>query len=87
LKILRKSPLFAPQFDKKLSRILKRDRSDPHFTAENLLKDVHLMLDEGQQLEFDASVIEEIENVIEKTLGLEGEHMDYSSIYDVINPP
>lgn len=86
MKILRQSALYAPQFDKKLSRMLDRDFSSPHFTTKNLLKDVHLMIDEGRELGLDVSAMEGLRHLVQKALDQGWVETDYSSLYNAVNP-
>ncbi len=46
--ILRESALYAPTFDKKLPRLLKRDYHHPNFSTRHLLKDLRLCCQEAR---------------------------------------
>ena len=48
MKILRGSAPYTPQYDKKLQRMLVRDFSQPHFATKHFLKDIRLILAEGE---------------------------------------
>ncbi len=87
MKILRQSVLYAPQFDKKLSRMLEREFSAPHFTTGNLLKDVLLMIDEGRGLGLDVSVIEAVRHLVQEAIDRGYGQTDYSSLYNAVHPP
>jgi 3-hydroxyisobutyrate dehydrogenase len=87
MKILKQSPLCAPQFEKKLSRMLQRDFSSPHFTTKNLLKDVNLILDEGRALGMNMAALDGIQRLVQKAIEQGWMETDYSSIYNAVNPP
>src|SRR5207247_525440 len=48
--VLRKSALYAPTFDKKLTRLLQREYSNPNFPLKHLQKDIRLFIQEGAAL-------------------------------------
>ncbi|HKT34052.1 MAG TPA: NAD(P)-dependent oxidoreductase [Nitrospira sp.] len=84
--VLRESALYAPTFDKKMPRLLKRDYHHPNFSTRHLLKDVRLVYREAaaRGLTTDAlnglSVI--LERAIEQGLG----DLDYSALFEIITP-
>ena len=84
--VLRASSLYAPQFEKKLSRMLNRDFVPASFAVMNIEKDVKLAVAEGRRLGLDTSSVEGIGQVVRRAAdaGLSG--ADYSVIYAVINP-
>lgn len=84
--VLRTSSLYAPQFEKKLSRMLKRDFVPASFAAKHLEKDVKLAVAEGRRLGLDTSSVEGIGQLVHRAAeaGLSG--ADYSAIYAVVNP-
>ena len=84
--VLRASSLYAPQFEKKLSRMLNRDFMPASFAVMNIEKDVKLAVAEGRRLGLDTSAVEGIGQVVHSAAeaGLSG--ADYSVIYAVINP-
>jgi 3-hydroxyisobutyrate dehydrogenase len=84
--VLKQSALYAPQFDKKLARMLGRDFERPHFSERLLLKDVKLMIDEGRRLEVETSVVESIAGIIGRAAESGWAESDYSALYNVINP-
>ena len=47
--LLRSSALYAPTFDKKLDRELRRDYGDPNFPTAHLRKDLDLFIRAAQQ--------------------------------------
>ncbi|NIR49130.1 NAD(P)-dependent oxidoreductase, partial [candidate division KSB1 bacterium] len=86
MKILKDSPLFAPQFEKKLPRLLKREFSDPNFPTKHLRKDVELALKEGETLGLNTASISGILEILQQALEEGWSETDYSSIYNVIQP-
>ncbi len=85
--LLRQSALYAPAYDKKLPRLLERDYHNPNFSTRHLLKDVRLILNEAETRGLSTSglagVIPLLSRTIEEGLG----DLDYSAIYEAINPP
>lgn len=84
--ILRKSALYAPTFDKKLKRMLKRDFSNPNFPTKHLLKDVGLIQKESKNLGLSTQVVDGVIDLIKITLEKGFAETDYSSIYNAVNP-
>ncbi len=86
MKVLRKSALFAPTYDKKLPRLLERNYGNPNFSTRHLLKDVRLVLEEAAISGLSTSGLEGVSpllsNAIDQGLG----DMDYSAIYEAVNP-
>ncbi len=85
--VLRQSALYAPTFDKKLPRLLKREYGNPNFPAQHLLKDVELFISESRRLQLDPSSLEGLLPILQKTLERGLARMDYSALFDAINPP
>lgn len=86
MKLLRQSALYAPTFDKKLKRFMEHDYSNPNFPLKHLIKDVTLF----QQVAEASGMNGEIANAMLKVL-ISGQNagygeMDYSSLYEAINP-
>lgn len=84
--ILRESALFAPTFDKKLPRLLKRDYRQPNFSTRHLLKDVALFLQEAGGRGLSTGGLEGIRPILEETIAQGLGEVDYSAIYERINP-
>ncbi len=83
--VLRNSALYAPTFDKKLDRMLRRDFSQPNFPLKHLDKDVKLFLKAASQHPLGLSGLKGIEQLLERGI-LEGmADEDYSAVYDVID--
>jgi len=85
MNILRKSALYAPTFDKKLSNMLNRNFEPTNFPTKHLLKDVNLVLDEADSLNIETSNLEGVRKIIEQAIKLGLAEKDYSSIYNAIN--
>jgi 3-hydroxyisobutyrate dehydrogenase len=86
MQVVRESALYAPTFDKKLSRMSDRNFSDPNFPTKHLLKDTDLFLTQAQQLGLVTDNLEGIKSIIEKAIALGLGDEDYSAIYSAINP-
>jgi 3-hydroxyisobutyrate dehydrogenase len=84
--ILRKSALFAPAFEKKLPRLLRRDYQHPNFSACHLLKDMELFLKEASSYGLTASSLEGIRPVLERTIAQGLSDSDYSTTFEIVNP-
>jgi 3-hydroxyisobutyrate dehydrogenase-like beta-hydroxyacid dehydrogenase len=81
MEVLRKSALYAPTFDKKLSKMLEHDYRNPNFPTEHLIKDIDLFKREARGVDTQA---------LEVLLQLYGrarashEREDYSCVYDAV---
>ncbi len=85
--ILRDSALYAPTFDKKLSRMLKRDYSNPNFSTAHLLKDVTLFLNEARARGLNTASLDHVPLLLQKTIEKGFSEADYSALYEAVNPP
>jgi 3-hydroxyisobutyrate dehydrogenase-like beta-hydroxyacid dehydrogenase len=86
MRILRQSAFYAPTYDQKLPRYLSRDFSSPHFPTKHLLKDIRLMVAEGEALGLETTALEGVRKIVEKALGRDLGGLDYSSVYEAIDP-
>lgn len=84
--ILRKSALYAPTFEKKLPRLLKRDYANPNFPAKHMLKDAQLILQEAAAIGLDSSGFEGVSALLHKAIARGLAEGDYSALYDAVNP-
>ena len=84
--ILRESALFAPTFDKKLPRLIKRDYHQPNFSTRHLLKDVRLCSQEAAVRGLTTTTLEGLESLLEGTIQRGLGELDYSALYEGINP-
>jgi 3-hydroxyisobutyrate dehydrogenase len=82
--ILRGSALYAPTFDKKLSRMIDRNYDNPNFPTKHLLKDTDLFLDMAAELDLDSSSLIGIRKIITKLIELGLAEGDYSAIFEAI---
>jgi 3-hydroxyisobutyrate dehydrogenase len=86
MKIVRDSALYAPTFDKKLTRMLDRDFANPNFPTKHLAKDTRLFLSVAEQLGLNTSALEGIEKLLEATLEMGLDNTDYSAIMAAVSP-
>ncbi|HDZ15960.1 MAG TPA: NAD(P)-dependent oxidoreductase [Methylophaga aminisulfidivorans] len=82
--IVRKSALYAPTFDKKLTRMLERDYTNPNFPTKHLAKDTRLFLTVADSLNLDTSALEGIEKLLGKAEDMGLSDTDYSAIMATI---
>ncbi len=82
--ILKQSALYAPMFEKKLPRLLKRDYGNPNFSTRNMLKDVRLFLAAAQAKGINAPVLAAARNLLASTLRAGLTDVDYSAVYEVV---
>lgn len=87
LDFLRASPLYTPLFDQKLPRILGRDYARPSLPARHLERDLKLFLEEAEELGLNAYHVESVKELISLCVARGMQDMDYTAVYDVINPP
>lgn len=85
--VLHNSALYAPTFDKKLKRMIKRDFADPNFPTKHLHKDMGLFMDTAKQLGIDASAAAAVQTLVKQLMERGAEDDDYSSLFGLINPP
>ncbi len=86
MEILRQSALFAPTFEKKLPRLLRRDYANPNFPTRHLSKDVALCLREAVEQGLGTEGLEGLLPLLERTIGQGLGEMDYSALYEAIDP-
>lgn len=86
MKIVRDSALYAPTFDKKLSRMLDRDFDNPNFPTKHLAKDTRLFLSVAEELGLDTSALQGIETLLQKTLEMGLDNTDYSALIAAVSP-
>jgi 3-hydroxyisobutyrate dehydrogenase len=84
--VLRGSALYAPAYEKKLPRLLRRDYADPNFSTRHLLKDIELCLAEARAHGLDTDGLDGIRRLLEKTIGRGLGEVDYSALYEAVNP-
>jgi 3-hydroxyisobutyrate dehydrogenase-like beta-hydroxyacid dehydrogenase len=86
MEILRASPLYAQQFDKKLPRLLDGDFSEPHFPLVHLRKDVALCAAAGESLGLISEPLEGLLAAVDRGIAMGLGAGDYSALHDAINP-
>lgn len=79
--VVRTSALYAPTFDKKLSRMQEANFDNPNFPTKHLLKDTQLFLSQAESLGLATDGLRGIETLIEKAIALGLAERDYSAIY------
>lgn len=84
MNILRGSFLYAPQFDRKLERMISKNHSNPYFPTKHLVKDVELFLDEAKSMNIDTLALEGIHRLLAITLDRGYSEEDYSAMFDVV---
>jgi 3-hydroxyisobutyrate dehydrogenase len=85
--VLRESALYAPTFDKKLPRLLKRDYHQPNFSTRHLLKDVRLFLQEAAARGLSTEGLEGLSLLLERAIAKGFGDADYSALFEAVNPP
>jgi 3-hydroxyisobutyrate dehydrogenase len=82
--ILRQSALYAPTFDKKLTRMLEENYANPNFPTKHLLKDVNLFLEESEKLDLTTFPLTGVQHLLEKALAMGLAEEDYSALYEAL---
>jgi len=84
--VLRNSALYAPTYDKKLDRMLRRDFDRPNFPVKHMAKDVDLLLEAGRRAGLDIGCLEAAARVLGQAREAGLEDCDYSALYNVVDP-
>ena len=84
--VLRESVLYAPTFDKKLPRLLKRDYHHPNFSTRHLLKDIRLCVEEAATRGVATPTLEGLVSILEAAIARGLGEADYSALYDLLDP-
>jgi len=84
MQILRESVLYAPTFDKKLSRMLDGNFANPNFPTKHLLKDTDLFINEAKAVDLDVSSIKGIRQILHSAMKMSFANDDYSSVFYAI---
>jgi 3-hydroxyisobutyrate dehydrogenase len=85
--VLRDSALFAPTFDKKLPRLLGRQYDNPNFSVAHLLKDLCLFGRLAVGLHLRSESADGVRILLESAIHGGLQDLDYSALYEAINPP
>ena len=81
MEVLRPSALYAPTVDKKLERMLTEHYGDPNFSTSLLRKDLNLFLREADLAGVDASGLEGLARLLQRSEGTELDAGDYSALH------
>ena len=86
MEIVRNSALYAPTFDKKLSRMCDRTFSNPNFPTKHLLKDMQLFSQAAQSAGLDPTLTNTVATVVQQAIAQGLADADYSALYAAVNP-
>ena len=86
MKILRRSALYTPIFDKKLQFMLDRDYGIGNFPTKHLLKDVALFDAAARTVNLETIGIEAIHRLLEIALEKGYAEGDYSALFEAVSP-
>jgi 3-hydroxyisobutyrate dehydrogenase len=81
---LRGSALYAPTFDKKLSRMLDHNYANPNFPTKHLLKDTLLFLREAESLGVNGEIPEAVQRLLDYTITMGLAEADYSALFQAV---
>ena len=84
MELLRKSALYAPTFDKKLSKMLSHDYANPNFPLKHLIKDVELFRRAAPGHGIDPRGLSAILEILEQGRRDGRGDQDYSALFEVI---
>lgn len=84
--IVRHSALYAPTFDKKLSRMCDRTFSNPNFPTKHLLKDMRLFSHAAESAGLDPALADTVATVVQQAIAQGLAEADYSALYAAVNP-
>ena len=84
--IVRHSALYAPTFDKKLSRMCDRDFGNPNFPTKHLLKDMKLFSQVATTAGIVPTVADSVARLAEQAIAQGLADQDYSALYAAVNP-
>lgn len=80
--VLRESALYAPTFDKKLSRMVEQNFANPNFPTKHLLKDMELF--QAAARDYQTDLVQGVINVVKEAIAAGHADDDYSSLYTAI---
>jgi 3-hydroxyisobutyrate dehydrogenase len=84
MKILRKSALYAPTFDKKLQRMVQQNYDNPNFPTKHLLKDTNLFLTEAEATGLQVDSLAGVKRILEIACDLGLAEADYSALFAAV---
>jgi 3-hydroxyisobutyrate dehydrogenase len=86
MEILRQSALYAPTFDKKLTRMLEQNYANPNFPVKHLLKDMQLFDQAAGTAGLPTGMLEPIVELLQRTIAADLGSADYSALFRQISP-
>ncbi len=86
MRVLRKSAVYAPMFDKKLSRLSARHYDHPNFSTRHLLKDVELALNAAEAAHLATDGLQGIRSLLTDAMAQGLGNADYSALYEKVDP-
>jgi 3-hydroxyisobutyrate dehydrogenase-like beta-hydroxyacid dehydrogenase len=86
MRLLRESALYAKTFDKKLTKMLEHDYTQPNFPLKHLIKDLGLFRQVAEKDGMEFSIPLAMLEVFEKGATAGYSEEDYSALYEAINP-
>ena len=84
--IVRASALYAPTFDKKLSRMVERNFDNPNFPTQHLLKDMRLFSEAAIAAGIAPDLADTVAQVAQQAIDGGAAKADYSALYDAVVP-
>jgi 3-hydroxyisobutyrate dehydrogenase len=84
MEIVRQSALYAPTFDKKLSRMMAGNYENPNFPSKHLLKDMNLFSREAETMGIDAQLSQAVSQVVEQAIAQGLADSDYSALFEAV---
>jgi 3-hydroxyisobutyrate dehydrogenase len=87
MEILRSSALYAPTFDKKLTRMLEQNYANPNFPVKHLLKDMQLFQQAATATGLPAGLLDPIAALLQQTIAANLGDADYAALFSQIAPP
>lgn len=84
MEIVRQSALYAPTFDKKLSRMMAGNYENPNFPSKHLLKDMNLFNHEAEKMGIDAKLSQAVSQVVEQAIAQGLADSDYSALFEAV---
>ncbi|MEO0537296.1 MAG: NAD(P)-dependent oxidoreductase [Cyanobacteria bacterium P01_A01_bin.123] len=84
--IVRESALYAPTFDKKLTRMLDRNFDKPNFPTKHLLKDMNLFVEAAHEVGLDPTAAESVSTIVKRAIALGLSDLDYSALFNAVSP-
>lgn len=84
--IVRASALYAPTFDKKLTRMVERNFADPNFPTKHLLKDMRLFSEAAIAAGLSPELADTVALFAQRAIDQGEADADYSALYSAVDP-